>query len=60
MTKKWITERAEYIFEGVPLYGSRDYDGFLRWKFGDYMKLPPEANRCGHAQVSFISFGETL
>ncbi|SEM55903.1 lipopolysaccharide cholinephosphotransferase [Prevotella sp. ne3005] len=58
MTKKWITERAEYIFEGVPLYGSRDYDGFLRWKFGDYMKLPPEDKRCGHAQVSFISFGE--
>lgn len=60
MTKKWITERAEYIFEGVPLYGSRDYDGFLRWKFGDYMKLPPEDKRCGHAQVSFISFGESL
>lgn len=60
MTKKWITERKEYSFEGVLLYGSRDYDGFLKWKYGDYMKLPPEANRCGHAQVSFISFGDTL
>lgn len=60
MTKKWITERAEYTFEGVPLYGSRDYDGFLKWKFGDYMKLPSEDKRCGHAQVSFISFGESL
>ena len=58
MTKKWITDRAEYMFEDVSLYGSRDYDGFLTWKFGDYMKLPPEDQRSGHAQVSYIYFGE--
>ena len=57
MTKKWITERAEFTFESISLYGSRDYDGFLTWKFGDYMKLPPEEKRGGHASVSFIDFG---
>lgn len=59
MTKRWITDRDEFLFEGVPLYGSRDYDGFLTWKFGDYMKLPPENQRSGHAQVSYISFGNS-
>ena len=59
MTKKWITDKEEYLFEGIPLYGSRDYDGFLTWKFGDYMKLPPEDQRSGHAQVSYISFGNS-
>lgn len=57
MTKRWITERAEYEFEGVNVYGSLDADGFLTWKFGDYMKLPPEDQREGHAQVSSIDFG---
>lgn len=57
MTKRWITERAEYEFEGVKVYGSLDADGFLTWKFGDYMKLPPEDQREGHAQVSSIDFG---
>lgn len=57
MTKKWIVERSEFDFEGIKVYGSSDYDGFLTWKFGDYMKLPPEDQRCGHAQVSHIDLG---
>lgn len=57
MTKRWIAERAEFEFEGVKVYGSLDADGFLTWKFGDYMKLPPEDQREGHAQVSSIDFG---
>lgn len=59
MTKKWITEREEYEFEGLKVFGSRDYDGFLTWKFGDYMVLPPENKRHGHAQVSYINFGNS-
>ena len=31
----------------------------MTWKFGDYMKLPPEDQRGGHAQVSYISFGNS-
>lgn len=57
MTKKWIKERSEFVFEGIKVYGSRDYDDFLTWKYGDYMRLPPEGQRKGHAQVSYIDFG---
>ena len=57
MTKRWIVERTEYSFEGLKVYGALDYDGFLTWKFGDYMQLPPEDQREGHAQVSYINFG---
>lgn len=57
MKKEWITERKEYEFEGQKVYGSLDADGFLTWKFGDYMQLPPEDQREGHAQVSYIDFG---
>ena len=58
MTKRWIQERSEYEFEGLKVYGSRDADGFLTWKFGDYMKLPPEDQREGHAHASLINFGD--
>jgi lipopolysaccharide cholinephosphotransferase len=57
MTKRWIEERTEYTFDGLKVYGPLDYDGFLTWKYGDYMKLPPEDQREGHAQVSYINFG---
>ncbi len=56
MTKRWIEERTEYTFDGLKVYGPLDYDGFLTWKYGDYMKLPPEDQREGHAQVSYINF----
>lgn len=45
MPKKWFLDREEYTFEGHQLYGSRDYDGFLKYMYGDYMKLPPEEER---------------
>lgn len=54
--KKWITERAEYEFEGRFLYGTKDYDGILSTIYGDYMKLPPENERNPHAPVSYYSF----
>ncbi len=54
--KKWITDRAEYEFEGHMLYGSKDYDAFLSYLYGDYMQLPPENKREPHAPVSEYSF----
>ena len=57
MPKKWITERAEYEFEGKMLYGSKDYDTVLKYYYKDYMKLPPLSEREQHAPVSFIDFG---
>ena len=54
--KKWITERAEYEFEGHMLYGTKDYDPMLKLFYGDYMTLPPENDREPHAPVSEYSF----
>lgn len=52
--KQWIIERERYEFEGSMFWGSRDYDGCLKYLYGDYMKLPPVEKRVGHAPVSKI------
>lgn len=54
--KSWILERAEYDFEGRKLYGTKDYDAFLKYMYGDYMTLPPEDKRDPHAPVSSYDF----
>ena len=59
MPKEWFRERAEYVFEGVRLYGSKDYDTVLKYWFNDYMTLPPEEKRSQHAPVSYIDFGDS-
>ena len=46
--KKWNTELALYKFHDLILPGARDYDGYLTFKYGDYMKLPPEEERKTH------------
>ena len=43
MPKSWFLERAEYDFEGHKFYGTKDYDGFLKYYYNDYMTpLPVE------------------
>ena len=56
MPKKWFTDLCEYDFEGVKLYGTKDYDTILKYIYNDYMKLPPEDKRDPHAPVSKYSF----
>lgn len=56
MPKKWFLDRAEYEFEGHKFYGIKDYDGFLKYEYGDYMTLPPEEERQPHATVSSFHF----
>jgi len=57
MLKSWFLERAEYDFEGHKFYGTKDYDGYLKYIYNDYMKLPPEDKRDPHAPVSSYFFG---
>lgn len=52
--KQWITERKKFEFEGSMFWGTKDYDSCLKYLYGDYMKLPPEEKRVGHAPVSKI------
>ncbi len=41
-------ETTKGTFEGHEWDIPRDYDGYLRSMYGDYMKIPPEADREGH------------
>lgn len=56
MPKDWFLNRKEYEFEGYKFYGIADYDAFLKYMYGDYMKLPPVEKRQPHAPVSSFKF----
>ena len=56
MPKKWFLRTKEFDFEGKKLMGLLDYDEYLRFSYGDYMKLPPEEKRIQHAPVSDFEF----
>lgn len=46
--RKWYTQLSEYRFAEMMLPGARDYDGYLRVKYGSYMELPPVEKRKIH------------
>lgn len=52
-------EGAYYPFEDMQLRGMAKADDYLRWTYGDYMKLPPEDQRKTHFKVLEIH-GETI
>ena len=58
MDKKWYLDRQRYLFENKELWGSKDYDGVLKYIFGDYMTPPPEDKRECHSPFSTIDFGK--
>ncbi len=46
--REWYTQLCRYDFGDLKLPGARDYDAYLRVKYGDYMSLPPEDKRKIH------------
>lgn len=46
--RKWYTDLSKYLFDGLILPGARDYDGYLKVKYGNYMELPPIEKRKIH------------
>lgn len=46
--KEWYLESREYNFEGYELQGIKNYEDFLTFEFGDFMKMPPESKRKVH------------
>jgi len=46
--RRWYVHSAPIQFEGVTFQGIRDWDEYLSFKFGDYMKLPPVEKRKVH------------
>lgn len=46
--RHWYEQSADTVFEGHVLQGIKEYDDYLRFKFGDYRKLPPQEQRKFH------------
>lgn len=46
--REWYTELDLYQFEELRLPGAKDYDGYLKIKYGNYMELPPIEKRKVH------------
>ena len=46
--KSWYEQRQEIRFEGQCFPGIREWDAYLRFKYGDYHRLPPESRRKCH------------
>lgn len=45
---EWYENSAPILFEGVEVSGIADFDGYLSFKFGDYMSLPPKEEQKTH------------
>ena len=46
--KSDMTDYIDVEFEGIKFKTIRNYDKFLRSRYGDYMQYPPEEDRIGH------------
>lgn len=46
--KEWYESSEDIRFEGKIFQGIKDYDAYLSFKFGEYMTLPPLADRKVH------------
>ena len=46
--RRWLAKTDDIQFEGYTFRGVKDYDGWLRWEYGnDYMQEPPiEKRKC--------------
>ncbi|OBR63546.1 hypothetical protein A7K91_06215 [Paenibacillus oryzae] len=53
--RKWYEDTIDMKFENVTLKASRDYDEYLTFLYGDYLKLPPIEKRKVHP-VSKLTF----
>lgn len=46
--RRWYENSRNIIFENILFRGIKDYEEYLSFKFGDYMKLPSLNERKGH------------
>ena len=50
---KWYQGGEDVLFEGKPFPGVKDADEYLRFKFGEYLTLPPAEKRKVHPVSAF-------
>lgn len=53
---KWLDEAVLVDFEGEKFPVPKEYDGYLTYSYGDYMRLPEESERRCH-NTAYIYFG---
>ncbi|MCR4651238.1 MAG: LicD family protein [Lachnospiraceae bacterium] len=59
LKKSWFTDLTEVEFEGGMYPAPRDWDGYLKYSYGDdYMTPPPEDKRGSTAPLSYFYLGE--
>ena len=46
--RAWYEESEDIMFEGARFSAIKDHDGYLTFKYGEYMKLPPVEERKIH------------
>lgn len=56
LQKKWVLDVEQMQFEDITLPGIKDYDEYLTYFYGDYMKIPPLEDRVTH-EFYEIDFG---
>ena len=50
---EWLRKRTEVEFEGFSFYTMKEWDSFLKYYYGSYMKYPAEENRYLHPPKSY-------
>ena len=57
--REWYTKLRRYQFGNMKQPGAKDYDAYLKVKYGDYMKMPPTDKRKVH-EISRLSLGREM
>ena len=58
--REWFEDTIDYPFADTTVKIPRDYDGYLKCLYGDYMTLPPVEQRVSGHNHYFLSFDEGL
>lgn len=53
MENSWFDQRIEVMFEGRKFYTCSKYEDYLKYMYGDYMKIPEERTRESHPASSY-------
>ena len=51
--RKWYVELEDIEFEEHCFPAAKDYDGYLTFKFGNYLEFPPLEQRNGHPATRY-------
>lgn len=54
MPKRFFAESIDVEFEGKKFPITKNYDEYLKYLYGDYMKYPPEEQRIPETEVLFL------